>query len=110
MGFMFRLCFWLAVTVMIMPPDERPGALAGTGEINLQERFQATVGTAWSIVSGLSTTCTDNPKLCEAAQALAQTTAATGEALMSQTSAPPAPAAAPQTTDDGRVGRPRTPG
>lgn len=85
MGFLFRLCFWLGVTLAIMPPDERPGeALASIpGEAGLEQRFADTIQSAWMLVSRVSTACDDNPQLCAATTALAQTAADTGQSLVS---------------------------
>jgi hypothetical protein len=117
MGFLFRLCFWLGVTLAIMPPDERPGeALAGTpGGGTLEERFAATIESAWALVSQVTTACDQNPALCAATSALAQTAAETGDSLVQETQLPvPAakppvratPTAVPFTgpNEDGRVG------
>lgn len=119
MGFLFRLCFWMGVAFVIMPPEERPGeALAGIpGEVNLEQRFADTVHSAWTLVSQISTACEDNPQLCAATAALAQTAADTGQALVSDVrfdlQALPAPRAKattpidaplPDSSHDGRVG------
>jgi hypothetical protein len=124
MGFLFRLCFWLAVTLAIMPPDERPGdVVAGAPEsATLEQRFAATVQTAWGLLSQISTACEQNPELCAATSALAQTAAETGQSLADSVSIPSAQAAparppAPARIDrplaepnhDGRVGRGETP-
>jgi hypothetical protein len=125
MGFLFRLCFWLGVTLAIMPPDERPGeTLAGTPNGGtIEERFTATVEQAWSLVSQVSTACEQNPALCAATAALVQTTAETGQSLVEEVQAPraavPPPAAAPAApaaepqpdpSSDGRVGLGEGPG
>lgn len=84
MGFLFRLCFWLGVTLAIMPPDERPGeALAGAPDgLTIEDRFAETVQSAWALVSQVSTACDQNPQLCAATAALAQTAADTGQSLV----------------------------
>lgn len=120
MGFLFRLCFWLGVTLAIMPPDERPGeALAGEPSGGtIEERFAATVGQAWALVSQVSTACEQNPDLCAATAALAQTAAATGQSLVEEVKAPraaappaaPVEAAPPGPNSDGRVGLGEGPG
>ena len=124
MGFMFRLCFWLGVTLAIMPPDERPGgALAGApGSATLEERFAETVQSAWALVSQVSMACEQNPQLCAATAALAQTAAETGQSLASAAqpkdvqieqprpkAALPFDAPSPDANHDGRVGRGETP-
>jgi hypothetical protein len=124
MGFLFRLCFWLGVTLAIMPPDERPGeALAGAPEtLSLEQRFAETVQSAWLLVSQVSTACEQNPALCAATAALAQTAAETGQSLVEDAkgaipaaaqSRPvaqaPANAAQPEANEDGRVGRGEAP-
>jgi hypothetical protein len=117
MGFLFKLCFWLGVAVMIMPPEDRPGqALAGAPQESIEDRFRIAVQSAVVFASEVASTCTTNPKLCEATAALAQTTAATGQALVTEAreaiaeAAAPRPAAAqaidapPAPEQDGRVG------
>lgn len=123
MGFLFRLCFWLGVTLAIMPPDERPGeALAGVpGELNLEERFLSTVQSVVALAANVSTACDDNPDLCAATAALAQTAAITGQTLitdakagLSQSAKPTEPSArleqpTVEPNTDGRVGRGQAP-
>jgi hypothetical protein len=124
MGFLFRLCFWLGVTLAIMPPDERPGGpLEGGPEgLNMEQRLTETVQSAWALVSQVSTACEQNPQLCAATAALAQTAAETGQSLVgeaketvAQAAKPRAPAAAPidspvvDPNHDGRVGRGQNP-
>lgn len=123
MGFMFRLCFWLGVTLAIMPPEERPGeVLAGApGVETLDQRFASTVQSAWALVSQVSMACEQNPDLCAATSALAQTAAATGQSLVADAQAAPMAAPArpqasfpvdapmPDPNHDGRVGRGQDP-
>lgn len=124
MGFLFRLCFWLGVTLAIMPPEERPGeALAGMPAADsLEQRFASTVQSAWTLVSQISTACEDNPQLCAATSALAQTAVQTGETLAADLKtglehASPAKLAPnielrvplPDDNYDGRVGRGQSP-
>jgi hypothetical protein len=124
MGFMFRLCFWLGVTIAIMPPDERPGeALGGeSAAVTLDERFAETVQSAWALVSQVSMACEQNPQLCAATAALAQTAAETGQSIASAAQPKmerpeqhrpkaefPVDAPVPEAHQDGRVGRGESP-
>jgi hypothetical protein len=109
MGFVFRLVFWLGVAFAIMPSEERPGqAFAGEAGGSVEERFQTTLSTVWTFASDIVTACQSNPDLCAATQALAQTTADTGQLLAHQlqagAAAGPAPEPAP-VSPDGRVAK-----
>ena len=90
MGFLFRLCFWLGVAALIMPPEDRPGqaqlgqAGAGVQTENVEDRLRIAVYSAWAFASEVASACETNPKLCEATRALATTTAETGHALVMQ--------------------------
>jgi hypothetical protein len=120
MGFMFRLCFWLGVTVAIMPPDDRPVEALGGGSADsasLDQRLAETLHSAWTLVSQVSVACEENPELCAATAALVQTTAETGQTLAGSISAPtlapmparpragaPIDAPLPDPNHEGRVG------
>lgn len=79
MGFIFRTAFWLALAVVIVPPEARLGGDDAT------ELEQMDVGTAlaearqaaWAIGDAALNTCTYNPKLCDTGRQLVDTTFAT---------------------------------
>jgi len=84
MGFIFRTAFWLALAVVILPPEAR---LGGGDATELEQMDVATViaearETAWSIGNAAVNTCAYNPKLCAAGQDLVDTTFATANTVI----------------------------
>jgi hypothetical protein len=115
MGFLFRLCFWLGVAAVIMPPEGESGpeGLGHAGAVNesFSDKFRLAAYSAWNFAAELGRTCDTNPELCQATRQLVSTAADTGQSLIveiheavthkDQTTAAP---------DDGRVSKGQNPG
>jgi len=79
MGFLFRTVFWLAVAMVILPPEARLGGdeAPSLEQLDLDAAAAEARQAAWQIGQAALNTCDTNPELCKAGEALWDTTAST---------------------------------
>ena len=79
MSFIFRTIFWLALAIVVLPPQQRIGGqdTADFSEIDLEFELHNATYTAWSLATNALNACDGNPELCKASTELWQTTWAT---------------------------------
>lgn len=84
MGFVFRAVFWLALAVVILPPEARLGGDDTTEleHMDLGTAIAQAQDSAWAMGQAALNTCTHNPKLCDAGQQLVDTTFATATGVI----------------------------
>jgi len=84
MGFIFRTAFWLALAVVIVPPEARLGGDDTTEleQLDLKAVIDEAGHAAWAIGQNAINACDHNPKLCETGQDLVDTTFATANAVI----------------------------
>ena len=84
MGFIFRTAFWLALAVVIVPPEARLGGddTSELEQLDVKAVIDEAGHAAWAISQSALNTCDHNPKLCEAGQQLVDTTFATANAVI----------------------------
>ena len=75
MGFIFRTVFWLALALVIIPPQNRLGGddTADFEHVNVVSELQNAASGAWAFGMSFLKTCNTNPELCKAGQDLANT-------------------------------------
>lgn len=83
MSFIFRTVFWLALAMVVLPPQSRIGGrdVADFHDVDLALELHNASYTAWSLASGAMNACDTNPQLCSAAADLWQTTWTTAEKM-----------------------------
>ncbi len=83
MSFIFRTVFWLALAMVIVPPESRLGGgeVADFHDVDLALELHNVTYRVWSLAAGATNTCETNPQLCNAAADLWQTTWATAEKI-----------------------------
>lgn len=76
MSFIFRTIFWLALAVVVVPPEARMGGhdTADFRDMDVGLELHNAAYTAWSMASASMQACNANPQLCKAATDLWQTT------------------------------------
>lgn len=79
MGFLFRTAFWLAVAMVILPPEARLGGddAPSLEQLDLGATAAEARQAAWEIGQAAFNTCETNPELCKAGEALWGTTVST---------------------------------
>jgi len=84
MGFIFRTAFWLALAIIIVPPEARLGGDDATEleHMDVATAFAEAKQATWAIGDAAVNTCSHNPKLCAAGQQLVDTTFATANTVI----------------------------
>jgi hypothetical protein len=88
-GFIFRTIFWLALALVVLPPQARLGGGAGTGDVAWQDidvafELHNAAYAAWSWGVDALSSCDTNPELCKTAVDLWDTTVATTQGLRAE--------------------------
>lgn len=76
MSFIFRSIFWLALAIVVVPPEARLGGhdTADFRNVDIEQELHNAAFTAWSYAANASSACDANPRLCRAAAGLWDTT------------------------------------
>ncbi len=100
MSFIFRSVFWLALAIVVLPPEARIGGqeIADFRDVDIDYELHNAAYTAWSMASNAMEACEANPGLCEKAAKLWVTTWDTVGEIASQMNEPPASPAEPVET------------
>jgi len=100
MSFIFRSIFWLALAIVVLPPEARIGGqdIADFRDVDIDYELHNAAYTAWSMASNAMEACEGNPKFCQAAAELWVTTWDTVGEIVNQMGEPVPPPAAPVET------------
>jgi len=83
MGFIFRTVFWLALAIVILPPEARLGGgrTADFSDVDPNAVLGEAAESASAIGDAVLNTCESNPGLCAAGQNLLDTVGGTVETI-----------------------------
>ena len=72
MSFIFRTVFWLALAIVILPPDARIGGqdTADFRDVDIEMEAHNLSYTLWANASKIMEACDANPQLCKATKEL----------------------------------------
>lgn len=100
MSFIFRTIFWLALAIVVLPPEARIGGqdIADFRDVDIDHELHNAAYTAWSMASNAMEACQANPKFCQSAAELWVTTWDTVGEIAAQMNEPAPPPPAPVRT------------
>ncbi len=86
MGFILRTVFWLALAMVIIPPQNRLGGddTADFRDVDVGRELHNAAYAAWSFGARALQTCETNPQLCKAGQDFMDTTLKTATSLATE--------------------------
>ena len=86
MGFILRAVFWLALAMVLIPPQNRLGGddTADFRDVDVGLELHNAAYAAWTFGVKAMQTCDTNPELCKAGQDLLDTTLKTGANLATE--------------------------
>jgi hypothetical protein len=89
MGFVFRTIFWLALALVVVPPQARLGGDEEVDwrDVDLDLALHDVAYALWGLTVQVGSACETNPELCKAAGDLADTAVKTAGAIASDTTA-----------------------
>ena len=83
MTFIFRTIFWLALAIVVVPPQSRLGGrdVADFRDVDIELELHNAAWQAWSLASQTADACDTNPQLCQAGADLWKTAWETASAI-----------------------------